>query len=242
MRAEMPFSGKTALVAGGTGGLGKSVALAFLEQRARVAVTYRNRDEYAALEAAAGDPARGRLSGHVVDVTDEGAVRSLVDELVQRDGRLDTLVNCVGGFAGGSKLWETGAKTFDRMLDLNFRSGLVLCRAVVPAMLARGGGAIVNVASRAAVDHGAGLAAYASSKAAALAMIDSLAADLAGTGVRVNSILPSIIDTDANRRAMPNADFSKWPKPEEIARVILFLCGDGARLIHSAAIPVYGSG
>jgi len=238
MRAEMPFSGKTALVAGGTGGLGKSVALAFLEAGARVAVTYRNRDEYAALEAAAGPSAHERLSGHVVDVTDEAAVRSLVDELVRRDGRLDALVNCVGGFAGGSALWETDAKTFDRMLDLNFRSGLALCRAVVPAMLRRGEGAIVNVASRAAVDHGAGLSAYAASKAAAVALIDSLAADLAGTAVRANSILPSIIDTEANRRAMPKADFSKWPKPEEIARVVLFLCGDDARRIHGAAIPV----
>jgi len=238
MRAEMPFSGKTALVAGGTGGLGKSVALAFLAAGARVAVTYRNRDEYAALESAADPSARDRLSGHVVDVTDEAAVRRLVDELVRRDGRLDALVNCVGGFAGGSTLWETDAKTFDRMLDLNFRSGVALCRAVVPAMLHRGEGAIVNVASRAAIDHGAGLSAYAASKAAAVALVDSLAADLAGTSVRANSILPSIIDTEANRRAMPKADFSKWPKPDEIARVILFLCGEDARLIRGAAIPV----
>jgi len=234
----LAFSGGNVLVAGGTGGLGKAVALAFLEAGARVAVTYRNPDEYAALESAAGGPARERLSGHVVDVTEETAVRRLVDELVRRHGRLDALVNCVGGFAGGTKLWETDAKTFDRMLDLNFRSGLALCRAAVPAMLARGAGAIVNVASRAALDHGAGLAAYAASKAAAVALIDSLAADLAGTPVRANSVLPSIIDTEANRRSMPKADFSKWPKPEEIARVILFLCGDGARLIRGAAIPV----
>jgi NAD(P)-dependent dehydrogenase (short-subunit alcohol dehydrogenase family) len=107
-------------------------------------------------------------------------------------------------------------------------------------MLARGSGAIVNVAARAAQDHAAGLAAYAASKAAAVALIDSLAADLKGTGVRANSILPGIIDTPANRKAMPKADFSKWPKAEEIARVILFLCGDEARLISGAAIPVYG--
>ena len=98
----------------------------------------------------------------------------------------------------------------------------------------------MNVASRAAVDHAAGAAAYAASKAAAVAMIDSLAADLKGTGVRANSVLPSIIDTEANRKAMPKADFAKWPKPEDIARVILFLCSDDARVIHGAAIPVYG--
>jgi NAD(P)-dependent dehydrogenase (short-subunit alcohol dehydrogenase family) len=240
MRGEMALGGKTVLVAGGTGGLGRAAALAFLDAGARVAVTYRTPDELRALESAAASR-RERLSGHAADVTDEATVRKLVEALVRERGRLDVLVNCIGGFAGGAKAWETEPAVFERMLDLNFRSGLVLCRAVVPAMLAAGGGAIVNVASRAAVDHGAGAAAYASSKAAAVALIDSLAADLAGTGVRANSVLPSIIDTEANRRAMPKADFSKWPKPEEIARVILFLCGDGARLIHGAAIPVYGS-
>ena len=96
----------------------------------------------------------------------------------------------------------------------------------------------VNVASMAAIDHAASSAAYAASKAAAVAMIDSLAADLKGTNVRANSILPSIIDTQANRNAMPEADYSKWPKPQDIARVILFVCSDDAKLIHGAAIPV----
>ena len=107
-------------------------------------------------------------------------------------------------------------------------------------MLKQGSGSIVNVAAKAAVDHGAGAAAYAASKAAAEALMDSLAADLKGTAVRVNSVLPSIIDTEANRKAMPKADFAKWPKPEEIARVILFLCSEQARVIHGAAVPVYG--
>jgi NAD(P)-dependent dehydrogenase (short-subunit alcohol dehydrogenase family) len=115
-----------------------------------------------------------------------------------------------------------------------------LLRGAVPDMLKQKRGAIVNVAAKAAFDHAGGAAAYAASKAAAVAMIDSLAADLKGTGVRVNSILPSIIDTQANRRAMPNADFAQWPKPEEIARVIPFLCSDDARPVHGAAVPVYG--
>ncbi len=127
------------------------------------------------------------------------------------------------------------------MLALNLRSGWVLARAAVPAMLAAGRGAIVNVASRAALVHGAGEAAYAASKAAALALFDSLAAELKGSGVRVNSVLPSLIDTEANRKAMPKADFAKWPRAEEIARVILFLCGEDAKLVHGAAIPVYGA-
>jgi NAD(P)-dependent dehydrogenase (short-subunit alcohol dehydrogenase family) len=107
-------------------------------------------------------------------------------------------------------------------------------------MLKQKHGAIVNVASKAALDHGAGAAAYAASKAAAVALMDSLAAEVKGTGVRVNSILPSIIDTEANRKAIAGADFGKWPKANDIARVILFLCSDDARVIHGAAVPVYG--
>jgi NAD(P)-dependent dehydrogenase (short-subunit alcohol dehydrogenase family) len=107
-------------------------------------------------------------------------------------------------------------------------------------MLQKKSGAIVDVVAKAAVDHAAGASAYAASKAGALAMMDSLAADVKGTGVRVNSVLPSIIDTEVNRRAMPKADFTKWPKPEEIAKVILFLLSDDAKVIHGAAVPVYG--
>ncbi len=235
----MSFSGKVVLVAGGTGGLGRAVSLAFLEQQARVVTTYRNQEEFAALESAA-DAVASLLDGRRVDVTDEAAVTQLVDRIVAEHGRLDAMVNTVGGYAGGVKLWELDTKVFDRMLALNLRAGYALSRAAMAPMLRQKHGAIVNVAARAAVDHAAGAAAYAASKAAAVAMIDSLAADAKGTGVRVNSILPSIIDTEANRKAMPNADYAAWPKPEEIARVILFLSSDDAKVIHGAAIPVYG--
>jgi NAD(P)-dependent dehydrogenase (short-subunit alcohol dehydrogenase family) len=180
------------------------------------------------------------LDGFNVDVTDEAAVAKLIDGIVERHGRLDCLVNAVGGYAGGVKLWEMEAKAFEQQLALNLRSGFVLAKAAARVMVKQGSGAIVNVASKAAVEHAAGASAYAASKAAAVAMIDSLAADLKGTGVRANSIMPSIIDTPANRKAMPKADFAKWPKPEEIARVILFLCSDEAKLIQGAAVPVYG--
>jgi NAD(P)-dependent dehydrogenase (short-subunit alcohol dehydrogenase family) len=235
------FEGKVVLVAGGTGGLGRAVTLAFLEEGAKVIVTYRSQQEFEALKSAAA--ANGpRLEGHTVDVTDEAAVRQLIEKIVGKHRRLDAMVNTVGGYAGGTKLWELETKVFDQMLALNLRSGYALARAAVRAMLKEGRGAIVNVASKAAVDHEAGAAAYATSKSAAVALLDSLAADLKGSGVRVNTILPSIIDTEANRKAMPKADFTKWPKPEDIARVILFLCSDDAKVIHGAAIPVYGDG
>jgi len=233
------FSGKVVLVSGGTGGLGRAVSLAFLEEGAKVVVTYRDQNEFDAVKRGAGVNTSS-LQGHQVDVTHEAAVDQFVHRILAEYGRLDVVVNTVGGYAGGVKLWELDPKVFDQMLALNLRSGYAISRAVVPVMLRQKRGAIINVASRAAFDHAGGAAAYAASKAAAVAMMDSLAADLTGSGVRVNSILPSIIDTEANRKAMPNADFAQWPKPEEIARVILFLCSDDAEVVHGAAVPVYG--
>jgi NAD(P)-dependent dehydrogenase (short-subunit alcohol dehydrogenase family) len=230
---------KVVLVAGGTGGLGRAVSLAFVDTGARVVVTYHRQEEFQSLKAAARNAPS--LEGKQVDVTDSEAVQQLADEIVEKQGQVDVLVNTVGGYAGGTPLWQLEPKIFEQMMTLNVRAGYVLLRALVPPMLKRRSGVIVNVASRAAIDHAAGAAAYASSKAAAIAMMDSLAADLLSTGVRANSILPSIIDTEANRKAMPQADFSKWPKPEEIAKVILFLCSDDAKLIHGASIPVYGA-
>jgi len=233
------FSSSVVLVAGGTGGLGRAVTSAFLEESATVAVTYRNQPEWEKFKTATSTHA-ARLEGHEVDVTDEAAVRQLVEKILSKHSRLDALVNTVGGYAGGLKLWEMETKVFEQMLNLNLRSGYALSRAAVAAMLKQGRGAIVNVAAKAAFDHAAGASAYAASKAAAVAMLDSLAADVKGTGVRVNTILPSIIDTEPNRKAMPKADFSRWPKPVEIARVILFLCSDDSKIIRGATIPVYG--
>jgi NAD(P)-dependent dehydrogenase (short-subunit alcohol dehydrogenase family) len=233
------FSGKVVLIAGGTGGLGRAVSAGFLAEGAQVIVTYHDQREMDELKRIADENATS-LSGHSIDITDEAAVFQLVHTAVQQYGHLDVLVNTVGAYAGGAKLWEADSGVFERMLTLNLRAGYTLLRAAVPAMLKQGRGSIANIASRAAVDHAGGAAGYAASKAAAVAMIDSLAADLKGTGVRANSILPSIIDTEANRKAMPGANFSQWPKPEEIARVILFLCSDEARLIHGASVPVYG--
>jgi NAD(P)-dependent dehydrogenase (short-subunit alcohol dehydrogenase family) len=234
------FSRTVSLVAGGTGGLGRAVSLKFLAEGAVVVTTYRTQGELDDLLKEAGADA-ARLEGHRVDATDEEATRRLVETVVGRHGRLDALVNTVGGYAGGVKLADLDTKVLEQMLALNLRSGYALARAVLPTMLGNGRGAIVNIAAKAALEHPARAAAYAASKAAALALMSSLAAETLGTGVRVNSVLPSVIDTPANRKAMPKAEFAKWPKPEEIARVILFLCSDDAEVIHGAAIPVYGA-
>jgi len=232
------FEGQVALVAGGTGALGSAITLALLAEGAHVTVTYRRAEEFAALQKAAGTAA---LVGASADVTDLDAAEQLIAKLVRDRGRLDIVVNAVGGYVGGAPLWQADPAALDRMLSLNLRSGHALMRAAAPVLLRNGRGAVVNIAARAALEHGAGSAAYNASKAAALALFDSLAADLAGSGVRVNSVLPSIIDTPANRAAMPKADFARWPKADDIARVVLFLCSSDARVIHGAAIPVYGA-
>jgi len=236
----MNFHDKIVLVTGGTGGLGREVTMAFLEAGAKVAVTYRAPEEYATVVSAAERAGAAPPTGANVDVTDAQAVETFIAGIVASHGRLDVLVNTVGGYAGGVNLWEVNPREYDRMLQLNLKAGFVLARAVVPQMIKQNRGWIVNIASKAAFDHAAGASLYAASKAAALALMDSLAADVKPYNINVNSIVPSIIDTAANRKAIPNTDFSKWPKPEEIARVILFLCSEDARVIHGAAIPVYG--
>jgi NAD(P)-dependent dehydrogenase (short-subunit alcohol dehydrogenase family) len=236
----MNFHDKIALVTGGTGGLGREVTMAFLEAGAAIVVTYRTAEEFAAVVSAALRIGAAPPEGVSVDVTDAQAVEKLIAGIVAKHGRLDILVNTVGAYAGGTNLWEVDPRTYDQMLQPNLKAGFVLARAVVPQMIRQNRGWIVNIASKAAFDHAAGGALYAASKAAALALFDSLAAEVKPFNINVNSVLPSIIDTAANRKAIPGADFSKWPKPEEIARVILFLCSEEARVIHGAAIPVYG--
>ena len=235
----MILSDRIALIAGGTGGLGRAVALEFLQADARVVVTCRKQPAYDSLVAKAGE-AKLRLFGATVDVTDEAAAKQLVERLLAEHGRLDILVNTVGGYAGGSNLWETDAKVYDQMVALNLKAGFVLARAVLPAMIRKNRGWIVNVASKAGYGHSPGAALYSASKAAALALFDSLADEVKQYEINVNSIVPSIFDTPANRQAMPSADFSKWPRPAEIARVVRFLCSEDARVIRGAAIPVYG--
>jgi NAD(P)-dependent dehydrogenase (short-subunit alcohol dehydrogenase family) len=232
------FNNTIALISGGTGGLGRAISLSFLDEGATVIATYIIQEEADALRAAVGP--NQRLELLPLDATDEAVCQNLVSGIAARHGRLDILVNTIGAYAGGKPLWETDSRTWQLMFTLNVNAGFALLRAAVPVMLKQNSGAIVNVAARAAFDHAAGASAYAASKSAALAMLDCLAQDLKGTSIRSNSVLPSIIDTEANRRAMPDADFSKWPKPEEIARVVLFLCSEEASLIHGAAVPVYG--
>ena len=237
MEPTSRFQGQVVLVAGGTGALGSAVARAFIQEGANVAVTYRTPREYDDLQGSVSSD-RARLRGHQIDVTNEAEMSRLAAAIDAEFHRLDVLVNTAGGYSGGPKLWDIESAVLERMLDLNLRSAFVTSRSVLPILLRQDRGCIVNVAAKAAVDQPGGAGAYVASKAAALALMHSLAMDLKGTAIRVNSVLPNIIDTAANRRDMPRANFATWTKPEDIARVILFLCTEDARPINGAAVPV----
>lgn len=234
------LDGKVVMVTGGAGGLGGAVVRTLLGAGAAVAVPCRAENDLASLRAREGIGPGAPLEGARLDLTDEAAVAGYYGAVARRHGGLDALVNLAGSFAGGAPVHETPWALWQQQLDVNLRTAVVSCAAAVPHLIARGAGAIVNVATRTATGPGARLAAYAASKRAVLQLTEALAAELRDRGVTANAILPSVIDTPANRQANPAADHARWVAPADIARVILFLVGPDARIVSGAAIPVYG--
>jgi len=239
MISELHFKNRVALIAGGTGALGRAVSAAFAREGARVTVTYRRQSEFEEFLSQSKLNAHD-VKGLMVDATDAAEVARATESILANGGALDILVNTIGGYHGGKRIWEEDLSSYEQMMSLNLKAGFVLARAVLPAMIRQNRGWIVNVASRAGYGKSPGAALYSASKAGALALFDSLADEVKPYPISVNSVVPSIFDTPANRQAIPAADYASWPKPEEIADVILFLCSQQARIIHGAAIPVYG--
>ena len=237
----MDFTKKVVVITGGGGGWGRTVVLAFLHAGATVALVERAEvcPKVEAWRAELGDHAV-QLSLFPANVFDEPNVEQMVQDVLSRHGRLDVLVNMVGGFAAGQPVDALDLETWEQMLNLNLRSAFLCSKHAARPMKQQGWGRIITIASRSAVQPSPKAAAYAAAKAAALSLTESQAEELKDAGITVNAILPSIVDTPANRQGMPKADFSRWPKGEEIAPVILFLASDEARLISGAAIPVYG--
>ncbi len=233
------LTGKVVLITGAAGHLGQAVARRFARAGARRVLADRAPDRLPRLypsEAQSNDC----LLVTGIDLAEEAAARRLVAAALERFGRLDVLVNTVGGFAGGKRLHEESLETWEAMWRINLLTTLNACRAVVPHFLERGAGRIVNVAARAALAGVPGLAAYCAAKSAVLRLTESLAAELKDHGVSVNCVLPGTIDTPQNRAAMPKADFAKWVPPEAIAEVILFLASEASTAVTGAAVPVYG--
>ena len=220
------------LVAGGTGALGGAVVRELLAGGYAVTATWIVEPEREQVEAELG----GELMLVRADLTDAHEAAAAVGAVDD----LEAVVDLVGGFRSGPKVHESDPGDLDRMLRLNVTPTYLLARAAMPRLVERGGGAFVAVSARAALRPFAGAAAYAAAKAAVLALVQALDAEYRGDGVRCNAILPSVIDTPANRAATPGADFSKWVSPEEIAKVVRFLVSDESAPTSGAGIPVYG--
>jgi NAD(P)-dependent dehydrogenase (short-subunit alcohol dehydrogenase family) len=235
------LAGRVALVAGASGGMGSAVCAALLAGGAQVyALSGRERaDEQQQLRADVGD-ASARLHFVVADARDEQAVSGVVADIVQRANQLDILVNLIGGFAAGQPVTELETATFERMLELNLRPTFLLSKYAARDMARHEWGRIVNFSSRAAHSGRRNAAAYAIAKAGVITLTETQAEETREQRITVNAVLPSIIDTPANRQGMPTANVDRWPKPAEIARVIAFLVSDDAALISGASIPVYG--
>lgn len=219
----------TVLVAGGTGALGSAVVRELVDAGFGVAVTWiaeRERERLADLPVE-------QIRADLLDPDDAAAAVAAVDGL-------EAVVNLVGGYSAGPSVGEASLEDFEKMLRLNLVPGFNLAHAAMPALVERGGGAYVGVSARAALRPFAGAAGYISAKAAVLAFVQALDAEYRGDGVRANAILPSTIDTPANRASQPDADFSKWVAPEAIARVVRFLVSEESAATTGAAVPVYG--
>lgn len=235
------FAGQVVMVTGGTGNLGGPVARAFAATGAKVIVVDRNPEKQRELFPDWVNSTDYWLAAPV-DVMNEAEGAQTVAEAVTRFGRIDVLVNTIGGYRAGDPVHELDLATWDLMLNLNARTTLVMCKAVIPSMLNQGSGKIINVAARAALAGSTNHAAYSASKAAVMRLTESMAAELRDKGINVNCVLPGTIDTPDNRAAMPKADTRKWVTPESMAAVILFLASNAARDIHGVSLPVYGLG
>jgi NAD(P)-dependent dehydrogenase (short-subunit alcohol dehydrogenase family) len=212
------------LITGGTGGLGGAVTRAFVEAGWRTVVPYRTK------------PPEGVVAVKA-DLTDPSSVSEVAAAAAQ-DAPLTAVVNLVGGFAMGGRVHETPIEEFEAQFRTNLRPTYLVCSAALPHLIEAGGGSIVCLSSRAALRPFPGAAGYIASKAAVLALVDVLATEYRRDGVRVNAVLPGVIDTPANRESMPGTNREDWVSPEDIAKTILFLAGDESSTISGARIPV----
>jgi NAD(P)-dependent dehydrogenase (short-subunit alcohol dehydrogenase family) len=239
----MPFAdltGRIAIVTGGAGALGRATNRALLDAGATVITTDTHAHGMHDLAASFPDDLRARFTTVEADVATEEGAAAVVRRATEAYGGLDILVNIVGGYAGGPHIAETDLATWQQQITLNATTAFLMARAAIPAMQPGARGRIINVSSRVARTSPAGLGAYAVSKAAVITLTEVLANEVRDSGITVNAIMPSVIDTPANRRDMPDADFAAWVRPEQIGAVIRFLASGESGIISGAAIPVYG--
>ncbi len=236
----MDLKGKVIVITGGTGGLGKPVAREFLDSGAKVITTYIDDSEFDELRSAF--TANGEnLTGFRVNLLSGKEVEEFSNNVAEKFSKVDILVNLAGGFFGGVKVSEMEEEDWDKMIDMNLKTAFLSCKNFLPFMLEQNQGKIINMGSRPGLQGAASLSAYSASKAAVINLTQTIAEEVKDHNININVILPSVIDTPANREAMPDADFDSWVKPESIAKVIMFLSGEESADISGAYIPVYGN-
>ena len=235
----MKSNARVIMITGAAGSLGTATARAFLAQGARLVLIDRAQDRLKKLYPELAGSSDHYLASSV-DILNIEAVDRAIAQTLERLGKIDVLVNAAGGFRASPALEQTPLDDWDALFDLNARSVFLTCRAVIPFMRRQQFGRIVNISSRGGLKGDAGTALYGASKAAVIRLTESMAAELKDAGINVNCVLPSIIDTEKNRQAMPSADFTRWVTPESVAQVIVFLASDAAADINGAAIPVFG--
>ena len=234
--AKHDFSNKIVLVTGGTGALGRAITLAFVECNATVISSYVNEREIEQIKT----ETKSAVQLIKVDITKAEEVDKLISSVVGKYGHIHILVNVVGGYLGGKSIYQVEEKEWDLMMTLNLKSAFLISKFVVPQMISSKYGKIIHVSSRTGLRSEGYDSAYAASKSGLIRLVESLSEETKGSNINVNCIMPSIIDTGANRKAMPAADFNKWLKPGDLANVVLFLSSEEAKVITGAAIPTYG--
>jgi NAD(P)-dependent dehydrogenase (short-subunit alcohol dehydrogenase family) len=226
------MKGKVVLVTGADGGLGTYVTQAFLDAGATVVGTSR--------KIRPSDFESANFTALAAEISTSAGAKSLVDRVVERFGKLDVVAHTVGGFAGGQSIADTDDATFQRMFDLNLNCVFYILRAAVPLLRKTSNGRVIAIGSRAALEPGAGVGAYSASKAAMVSLIRTVAVENKDAGLTANVILPGTMDTPANRKAIPNADISKWVQPASVAKLVVWLAGEAGKDVNGAVIPVYG--
>ncbi len=226
------MAGKIVLVTGANGGLGTHVTQAFLNTGATVIGVSRKIEQ--------SEFANPNFHAMAAEISTREAAAKLVDEAVARFGKIDVLVHTIGGFAGGQSVADTEETIFRQMFEINLHAMFYILRAIIPVMRKQGSGRIAAIGSRQALEPGKGVGAYSASKAAMVSLMRTVALENQDAGITANVILPGTMDTPANRKAMPNADFSKWVQPAAVASLITWLASDAAKDVNGAAIPIYG--
>jgi NAD(P)-dependent dehydrogenase (short-subunit alcohol dehydrogenase family) len=230
------FSGKVVLITGGTGALGRAVAQAFGTLNATTLVTYIIDEEREDVKA------KIKTIAELVkaDITKEDQAKKLVLHVIKTYDRIDILVNVVGGYLGGKTVAELDETEWDKMMSMNLKSAFLISKHIIPLMVSAKHGKIVHISSRTGLKSDGYDSAYSASKSGLIRLVESISEEVKEHNINVNCILPSTIDTEANRKAMPNSDFSKWVKTGDLANLVLFLCSEEAKVINGAAIPAYG--